>query len=581
MSTQIAQATEEIITPHNVVMTKGIQVRQTPNGDVAFINTEYVSQKLINLMVEMLSSEHYAHAGSGKSYGHGMFSVVFRIDGGPSYPNSKKELKPVPWLFNESGKTAICNLKECIILALEQGVTGKKGFENLYMMDVKTLVWHHILVGFAHECHHASKFMDEYFEIVTNPQRSAQEEVDADVYARLAIYDLAKSINVEMDMGPTLDSMFAEAWGLLWEELTTTPDSELSAHEKKFMEAQKEMMNSDIVWFGKAPDTEHEDHVLRTYKELLHHFSGDPADDPEWAIPVHEPHVEKVVFQNNTTDIGPEEECYDRCQVNQENLPQMPQAAAGFQGAVPQQQVNGQQQNWGYQPQTVQPTQQQAQPGMPVPPTGVLGQANPQATPYVPQNLPTGTNIGQNMNAVVGANAYPASTLTPQEFQTVINGLYNKLFAQVFSSCGFNPMNGPGNPFFMQTAKIVEPITLSVEEQKIVHSMECYGPDSKLQMDAKVTGWVSGRLMDKEMKLPGYALVLSNMAGQQIRRRLIPQNPWKTNKNGQYSQTALLAQQGTCLLWIIDPDAVDKQFATRINNGVFESNKNGSWQRVC
>ena len=153
MSTQIAQATEEIITPHNVVMTKGIQVRQTPNGDVAFINTEYVSQKLINLMVEMLSSEHYAHAGSGKSYGHGMFSVVFRIDGGPYYPNAQKELKPVPWLFSESGKTAICNLKECVVLALEQGVIGKKGFENLYMMDMKTLVWQHILVGFAHECH--------------------------------------------------------------------------------------------------------------------------------------------------------------------------------------------------------------------------------------------------------------------------------------------------------------------------------------------------------------------------------------------------------------------------------------------
>jgi hypothetical protein len=111
--------------------------------------------------------------------------------------------------------------------------------------------------------------------------------------------------------------------------------------------------------------------------------------------------------------------------------------------------------------------------------------------------------------------------------------------------------------------------------------MECYDHNSKLQMDAKVTGWISGRLMDKEMKLPGYALVLSNMAGQQIRRRLIPQNPWKTNKNGQYSQTALLAQQGTCILWIIDPDAVDKQFATRIINGMFENNKNGSWQRVC
>ena len=81
MTTQIAQATEADITPHNIVMAAGIQIRKTPNGDVAFINTDYVSQKIINLMVEMLSSDNYIHAGEGKTYGHGMFSVVFRIDG--------------------------------------------------------------------------------------------------------------------------------------------------------------------------------------------------------------------------------------------------------------------------------------------------------------------------------------------------------------------------------------------------------------------------------------------------------------------------------------------------------------------
>ena len=582
MATTIAQATEEVVSPHKTVKIAGLQIHETRNGTVAFINTHYVSQKLIDIMVHILNDERYNHGGS--NYGHGIYSVVFRIDNMPVMPKGRGQFEEVPWLWVEASKSCICNVRRCLEVAFEQALDTHDDFKHSEHMSVYMAVWQQILSGFLHEAHHAKSFMDDAMKLLTDKKAMEKEEAAADEYSRIALYDLAKRIDIEPDFGKHIEEMYEDMWALTWEDIKITPEKDRSAKMNRYIICQDRMRQMGGAWFMEATKASEDDHSLPTYKAMLHYFSGADKDDPEWNMEATPTHTETVVHENTPSM----EDAHGNVGVPHQEAPN------GFQGAVPPQQ---QQQNMGYPPKTQpEPQYQQQQPqyqqqqnqpvppqggGMPKAPEGAYGQAGPVAPNYQQPNVPAGTDHGVNPNCQVGANMYPASTLTPTQMQEVVKGLYYKIYAQIFQSCGFNPMNGQGQPFFMQSAKIVEPIMLTEEEQKIVHGMECYDANGKIQLKAKVDNWISGRFVDGAKMLPGYVLTMSDMNGCQIIRKFIPQNPWKTNQNGEYSKTALLAQQGTHIMWIVDPNAKESQFARRIIGGAFETNVGGSWQPVC
>jgi len=564
MATTIAQVTAEMVSPHKTVKIAGLQIHETQNGTVAFLNTNYVSQKLIDIMVHALNDPSYITA-SGGNYGHGIYSVVFRVDNMPVMPKGKGQFEEVPWMWVEASKSIICNIKRCISIAFEQALDTHEDFKYSEHMSVHTAVWQQLLSGFLHECHHANTFMDDAMQMLTDKRAMAKEEKEADEFGKIALYHLAKNINIEPDLGKHIEDIYNTAWELVWEDLKTTPEKDRSAKMNRYITCQDHMRQSGTMWFMEATKSSENDQSIKTYKEMLHYFSGDDKNDPEWGTNTTPPNTTTVVHENTPST----EDAYGNPGIVTTPIPN------GFQGAMPQQQP----QNMGYPPQ--QGYMMQPQNTMPKAPEGALGQAGPVAPNYQQQNVPAGTDHGVNPSCQVGANVYPASTLSPQAFQGVVKQLYYKIYAQIFQSCGYNPMNGPGQPYFMQSAKIVEPIMLDPEEQKIIHSMECYDAVGRIQLKTKVDGWISGRFMDKAKMLPGFALTMSNMAGTEIVRKFIPQNPWKTNSNGEYSKTALLAQQGTHIMWIVDPQAKDAQFATRIIGGQLETNVGGSWQPVC
>lgn len=591
MTTEIAtQATVEDVSADTVVKAAGIQVTHTRNGDVIFINTDYVSPKLIHTLTTILDSEHHTCT-NGESNGHGIFNVTFRVDGMPLMPKEDGSLEEVPWMFIEASKSIVCNIKRCVSLAFEQALNDSEDFLDSEHLDVKAIIWQHLLAGFLHESHHADVFMDDAMKLLTDPKAMQKEEEAADEYARLALFELAKSVDIEIDLGATIHDMYEKEFGIIWEDLATTSKDKLTVKELQFMECQEATREHGYLWVMKPEpgDTEHGQRTVTTFKELMHLISGDPSDDPTWNTKVTPAHVETIVTDNTASA----EDAHGNVSQEIQNDPgqgadcmynETTQASYGFQGTMPRQQHEQQQQNMGYPPQTQSNTTDQgyvAPTNRPVAPAGPQGvQTNIAPNHQYNQNAASGTDVGQTTSAQVGANEFPETTMSLQQFQAVVKGLYYKAFAQVFESCGFNPMNGSGQPFFMQSSKVVEPIMLTPEEQSIVHFMECYDSNGSIQMNAPVTDWISGRYVDKAKFLPGFVLTMSNMQGQRIRRKFIPQNPWKTNATGEYSLTAQQAQKGTRIMWIIDPDAVDKQFTTRILNGALQSNTSGEWADV-
>lgn len=587
----VTQATSQEVTHHNTVKTQGIQVANTKNGDVVFVNTEYVSQKLINILTTILNSDEYTLS-TGENYGTGVFAVVFRIDGMPKLANDDGTFEDVPWLWYEGCKTIVCNIKRCVDIAFEQTLSEAKEHKDSECMYIPALIWQHLLAGFLHECHHAETFMDDAMKMLTDKKAMLSEEVEADEFACMELYELAKTIDIEMDLGPVINTMYDERWQLIKTDFENTPENKLTVKELMFMEYQDYMRQNGGLWYSPPEDgdTEHDPKICHNFKELMHFISGDAIDDESWNMPIKQNHVETVVVDNTPSlEDAQGNVVLEDGQGNVVN--EMP-PAQGFQGAMPQAPMQQPQQNMGYPPAQQQqfvpqtPAQQNMgyqqeetpqyngnpnaiaanAPGMPVPPAGALGQ---------PYQQP-------NNEVVVGAPEFPATALDVNSFQQVVAGLYYKIFDQVFNACGFNPMNGPGQPFFMQGAKIVEPIMLSEEEKKIVHFMECYDENGKFKANVPVGDWISGKFINKDNTLPGYVLTMSNMQGQRIVRKFIPQNPWKTNASGGYSQTAQLAQQGTKVMWIIDPAEKDKQYATRILNGQLQSNRaNNEWQNIC
>jgi len=65
--------------------------------------------------------------------------------------------------------------------------------------------------------------------------------------------------------------------------------------------------------------------------------------------------------------------------------------------------------------------------------------------------------------------------------------------------------------------------------------------------DGKLRGFIA-----KNAQIPMFSIYL-NYHGHELKRNIIPQNPWK-QRNGDYSAPAKLAQQGHQITWVLDGD---------------------------
>jgi len=394
---------------------------------------------------------------------------------------------------------------------------GQSGeYKHAEKLSFRHSVWQLLLGGFFHELHHGHSYLTDGEKVFEDEELLKEEEELANEFSRQMLFTLAKLTNIEPDFSDEIEKMIDSRWE---EELKLIAENWDSATETEtaWFRCQKVMKdNPTTCWFDQG-DGEEREYSMLSYKEFLHWCSGEDDNDPDWNT--------DTTAINIVAQEEPEPE---------EELPFEPDTTTGFQGVQQHDPVNGFQ-------------------GVNV------------VQPHQPENP-----------VVENQPVYENPTLDINSFQNVIKGLYLKLFQNIFQGCGFNPT---GRPPFVDGTKICQPLGLTRQESMIVKEMMCYNQNGQRGTMA-VENFVLGVFMNKDKTLPGYDLTLTDINGNQVKRKFIPQNPNKVRNDGQLSSTAAASREGHQIMWIINPDGQDKQFALRVWNGVLQSNNSGQWTNI-
>ena len=526
--TELAQEQEK-----QVDMIYGYEIRQTNAGDIIFINTGYVTPKTINILVASINE--MIDVGNRVSDSHGMYTVVFRIDGIPRIKQDEMNT----WVFNPDAKCAICNLSDCIELAYANTMDEDK--EDAVYCNVEHIMWKHLITGFFHEAHHANAFIDDYATLISDEDARQVEELRADEFADMHSFHMAKLMDTEPEFSPTVEHMLEEQWAEYGAFISE--DDKADDHSKLWLMVQTHMKQYESSFFLPAKEDSDEDHFeCKTFKEFMKWCSKDP-DDESWdvdtAIPTTGIEVKISIPDPNLTAEG-----NPAAIANTGGTPVMDAFNAEYGDSLP------------FEPGNTVPTT----PGM----QGVTQQFTPNApvaptTPVAPntQAIATNTTIdaqSTQINPAIG------------QFQATVKTLYIKMFNHIFQACGYNPQM---EQVFSQKEKISDMLPLTTEEAAIVSAMDCYNELGQEVKAKPCENWLSGIFIDKAQQLPGYIITLTTLEGAQVFRKFVPQNPNKVNfETKQPTKPALEAKAGNQIMWVIDP--VNPKGAIRVYNGVYQ-----------
>lgn len=519
---QVKEIVEEPIT-----VTKVIELRPTISSPIAVVDKQLVGNKILNIMLAGLEES--------ADENHGINSIIFRMD---NYPKLDTKT-PVSWMFFPDSSAAVCNVMECI----KNAFTTTQDEESPINANLSIFagVWKNILGGFFHESHHAITYLTERNELDTNESAREVEEEKAEIFSQEMLFSLAKKFDLEIEFPAELTQLITDRLKDNIKVITEMADD--NEHLKDWCKYQEYMLENGGVFFDAADGDDEDNMTLTTFKKFCHVASGDEVDDPDWATDVNP--IEVVELEAATTPM--EQNATGGIGISfEEDLPFTPDIATGFEGVANN---------------LENPTVGQTYIAPALPPQ----QATVPMTPVMPTQQP-----------LMAEKMYSDTQFSPETFQGVIKSLYLKIFAHIFQKCGYSATS---NPFFTNVNSIAEQVLLTPEEGQIAKEMVCYNEKGQIA-NTIVGGWISGRFIDKAKTLPGFELKLSTPEGIQTTRKFIPQNPWKKRADGQFSSTALEAQAGNQILWVIDPNAIDKQFATRIHNGILQSNVSGTWTNV-
>lgn len=578
------------------------------SGSIAVFGAELVSQKLQDIIAYTLEKEIDES---------GINSIVFRNDGKPILDTNDDSTM---WMTVPDSRAIVCNLKNCVHHSIQQSVQHK---EEHYDVGLKGLIWHSILAGAFHEMFHSQSFIeDDHGEKLYMAMKAAKrtkelqayldkEEERADDYAEQMLFTLAKKIDLEVDFGQELESFIMGEIEATIKEMEQVKNCKKAA---RWVEYQKFMLANNGLYIRKS-DNEDDDmaeRMVSEFKTYLHLCSGDAADDADWntstiGIPImatERPavsHQQPVDFAATANMPAPEmvqqatfdesmreaEDDYildDDEYILDDEIPEQNREALNIMtpnfNQTPAPAEIGAQGGAMAQPQPVPYSPPQAQQPQPV-----FQPNNPQGQQPVPYTPPGGAQPytppvagSPAPSPVVGEKAYDVPfNGDGVKYQQVVRGLYTKLVGHIFEGCQFNPHY---QPFFLAAQNISNLVGLSPDEDVVVKEMTIDN-NGKRSAGHEVHNVVKGCFIDNACTLPGYILTMTSADGNQIKRKLIPQNPHKVNKvTGVLSSTAQEAMNGAKIVWIVDENAKDKQFALRMYNGQLQSNQQGSWVNV-
>ena len=169
------------------------------------------------------------------------------------------------------------------------------------------------------------------------------------------------------------------------------------------------------------------------------------------------------------------------------------------------------------------------------------------ATDLVDEIVSVESDIGKQQTVV----APPVVLPVPMSMAQTAKALYNECFDKIFNGCT------PSANGFTAPEKILE----TISTRGIVASASMMNP-SGIVKETPVVGLFSG-LVFKTSKLPAYEFTLVD--GK--KRVIVPQNPNKKDANGAFTATAIRAQAGEKIGYIIDK--ATNKFIIRYENGNF------------
>jgi len=540
----------------NLTLT-GMQTRQTDTGDITFFNTDYVSPRVLDIIQWYCNTQ--------VSGFNGLYSVIFRMDGLPKVDVPSDT--PTSWMFFPDTLTAVCNIRGCIDVALFEVMSGD--VKEAACINTWAVIWRAIVQNFFHEAHHAQTFLNDRELLDSKGQKGSKarddEEQAAIVYAQTMMIEAAKALNIEPEFTPEVADIIQDR---IADEMEAI-DDESPSHHKLWASNMKYMLKHGFIVHIKT-DEGYEDKSYSTLKEFMHSQSGDAENDPAWLIQ----HPDTTCVGTTTNTINPIAD--SPAPVTQTGgFMSPPNNNNGY--VIEDDDYNDDDIDYG---QAQSPTntihannayQTPNANGMQGAANVANGYAGPNTTP---QNPVAGPPAQFNQPAVVGGQSAQPLNWDTGYHQAIVKGLYQKLANNIFGKCQFIVGQTANTPFFMNVPGIEAPLPLSPEEAQLVIA-QTITQNGKFMKDQPVqNNAIGGCTIGKAKLMPGYELVLNNGQGGQIRRKFIPQNPWKTSK------TAEWARNGHQIVWIIDPDAADKSLSMRVMGGIVESNRSGQWAAV-
>jgi len=559
-------------------------------GPVAIINDDLLTPKTVGIMMAALEDPLF------ESAGHGLFSIVIRDDGRPfgeivHYEgDDEPTYEPSIWRIYPDPKVAVCNLVECVQSAIRDTQSGAK--PKTECVSVYAATWKNILQGFFHEAHHANRFLTDANLLSVLENRLAEDvdgesikeeaETAACAFAREILFKLAKKMDIEVEFSAKVATMVDTM--LMAEIEAINGDADSPDELKRWATIQTYLRDNGGVYYDpKIPGTDTHTICLKSFKSFLHFLSRDADNDPSWntktdgivnvgmvAAPLNEDaHGNSTLpgaqVMNTLFPAAVEGVSYDDDDYTPDYEYNGPTTVPGFEGVA----------------NFVAPAPVVVAPA-PVTPTGGMPASNGWTAPWDKPAAPAVTpnpgvvnpTYGYNPNVVVGANAYqPVVLPAGVNAMDVVYGLYKKIFMHIFRDCRYNPRN-LAMPFEM-AGNIATPLPLDQHEILFAKEMTCLVNGQRRTVP--VQGSITGLFIDKECRLPGYDLILSLVDGTQVKRRFIPQNPTKVNKDTKVlSAPALEAQNGAGILWIMDPDN-EKGFSVRVYNGMVQKSVGRDW----
>lgn len=223
---------------------------------------------------------------------------------------------------------------------------------------------------------------------------------------------------------------------------------------------------------------------------------------------------------------------------------------------------------------------------------GVDAQYNPAHEPHsawqTAYNTPQQTHMQNKRIETLDSNL-PPHNLTTDQMSNIIKEVYMRLYNFCFDKCGWQ-MPLSANVLQDQTGTLcrdgfnrdfrdaviggISVADIPGVNQLIYayRSLAADGQYRKIPADGMLRGWIA-----KDAKIPMFNLYLNVNAGEALKRVFIPQNPYKV-KRGRYTDTAMQAQGGAKLAYVINgddriPDDDKRKYVADIKAGVLNIKK--------